>query len=168
MSTNAKLNNALNSNKASTGQMVTARLTMNTKAVNGVKLPRGTKLIGKVAKVEHGMGSNPTRVTLRFNKARLPSGKTIPVKATLLGAMPPASGFYSAAADVFPTTSNPVPADRQVIQKPGVLHHISMQSSAKSNNSGTFISKKKNITLPAGTQLRLAIAPEQNATGVRG
>lgn len=167
MSTNAQLNQTLISSRVSVGQRVTAHLTMKLHTRNGLVLPRNTQLIGKVSELQSGHGKM-TRIALLFNQARLKNGRVIPVKATLLGAMPPAtSGFYS-GGNYFPDTSKPVSCKAEIDQQSGELSHVALHSSVQSPNSGIFLSKRKGIRLPAGTQLRLAIAPLHTSTTAAG
>lgn len=164
-STNAKLNHTLNSNHVELGQRVTAHLTMDLRTADGVKLPRDTKLIGKVSRIQHGKNKWMS-ISLVFTKAQLKNGHTIPIKATLLGAMPPAYGY--GAADHFPDSSSLIASNAAMDQEPGSLHHIALHSSVQSRNSGTFQSKRGKIDLRAGTQLRIGIAPLQKSATKAG
>lgn len=165
MSTNAKLNHALNSSHLKLGQPVTAHLTMKLRASDGITFPRRTQLLGKVSRLQHGQ-SNMTSLSLVFTKARLKDGRVIPIKATLLGAMPPSYGY--GAGSYFPDSSKRVSSKAQITQEPGALRHIALRSSVVSHNSGTFQNKRGNIKLRAGTQLRIAIAPLQKSTTKAG
>lgn len=166
ISTNAQLNHTLNSSKISVGQRVTAHLTMKLRTSNNLLLPRKTQLIGKVSQVQSGHGKR-TRVALVFTKARLKNGRLIPIKATLLGAMPPNYGSFS-SVDYLPDTSKPVPSNASMDQEAGVLNHIALHSAVQSPVSGIFLSKRNKIRLPAGTRLRVAIAPLQNSSTKAG
>jgi hypothetical protein len=167
MSTNASLNQTLNSSHLSVGQNVSAHLTMKLRASNGLVLPRNTQLLGKISELQGGQGK-PTSIALVFSKARLKNGRIIPIKATLLGAMPPNYNGYLSSADYFPDTSNPVAPDAAMDQEAGVLNHIALHSAVRSHNSGIFLSKRGNIRLRAGTQLRIAIAPLRNSSTQAG
>ena len=163
MSTNASLNQTLNSSQLSVGQRVTAHLTMKLRTSDGMLLPRNTQLLGKVSELRNGHGKR-TGVALVFNRARLKDGRVIPIKATLLGAMPPNEEGSSDYGNYFPDTSKPVSPKAQMDQEAGVLSHIALHSAVQSHNSGIFLSKRKDIRLRAGTQLRIAIAPLQSAS----
>lgn len=165
MSTNAQLNRTLNSQKISVGQRVAAHLTMKLRTANGLVLPRNTQVLGKVSQLQTGHGKR-TRVAIVFNQARLRDGKVIPIKATLLGAVPPSYGTSSAFNNYFPDTSKPVSPKAQMDQESGAFRDIALHSAVRSRNSGIFLSKRNRIRLPAGTQLRIAIAPLQNSSTV--
>lgn len=167
MSVNAKLNKAINSRNLKLGQPVTAHLTMKLHTTSGVTLPRRTQLIGKVCHIQHGQGKAMS-ISLIFTRARLKNGRVIPIKATLLGAMPPSYGYSYGAADQFPDSSKSVPSNTQIDQEPGALNHVALHSSVHSQNSGTFKSTRGKIDLRAGTQLRIAIASLQNSTTKAG
>lgn len=167
MSTNAQLNHALNSSRISLGQRVTAHLTMELRTDHGMVLPRNTQLIGKVSQLQRGHNKT-TRVSLVFSEARLKNGHVVPIKATLLGAMPPADGFYSGESQYFPDTSHPVSPKEKIDQEAGVLNNVSLQAAVLSHVSGTFLSKRGKIRLPAGTQLRIAIAPVHPSASMAG
>jgi hypothetical protein len=167
MSTNARLNRAINSSRVSVGQRVTARLTMDLHTRHGIFLPRNAQLIGKVSQLQSGHGKM-TRIALVFTRARLKDGHVIPIKATLLGAMPPFAGGYYGSSNNFPDLSKPVAADASIDQESGVLSHVALHAAVQSRNSGIFLSKRDKIRLPAGTQLRIAIAPLQPSTTAAG
>ena len=167
MSANAQLNQTLNTKRVSMGQRVTAHLTMKLRTSNGLVLPRNTQLLGKVSELQDGHGK-PTSIALVFSKARLKDGRVIPIKVTLLGAMPPNYNSYLSSADYFPDTSNPVSSDAAMDQESGVLSHIALHSAVKSPESGIFLSKRRDIRLRAGTQLRIAIAPLQSSSTQAG
>jgi hypothetical protein len=165
MSANAQLNRTLNSQKISVGQRVTAHLTMKLRTANGLVLPRNTQVLGKVSQLQSGHGKR-TRVAVVFNQARLKDGKVIPIKATLLGAVPPSYESSSSYENYFSDTSKPVSSKAQMDQESGALKHIALHSAVQSRNSGIFLSKRNRIRLPAGTQLRIAIAPLQHSSTV--
>lgn len=167
MSANAQLSRALNSSRVSVGQRVTARLTMDLHTRKGLWLPRNAQLIGKVSQLQSGHGKM-TRIALVFTSARLKDGHVIPIKATLLGAMPPfADGSYG-SSDNFPDLSRPVASDASIDQESGMLSHVALHAAVQSRNSGIFLSKRDKIRLPAGTQLRIAIAALPPSTTAAG
>jgi len=165
MSTNAQLVHTLNSRKLVLGRSVSAKLTMDVHLANGMNLPSGTLLMGKVIGIHEGGASHMTRVSLLFNRARLKDGRMIPIKTTLLGAMPPSNSYYAGSGNYFPDESKPVAWDAKIIQQPGILSHVALHSAVESRSSGTFLSKRDDIHLPAGTQLRIAIAPLSASSG---
>lgn len=161
VSANARLTHDLNAKDASQGQVVKARLTSDVKTANGMKLDKGTVLTGKVAQVQGSSDNGPSRLSVVFNEARLKDGKTIPVKATLLGAYPSSAGSYypgSGMTMMMGTEPHSIPADQKILQEPGTLSHIAMRSAVQSDVSGTFTSTDRDVNLKRGTRLQIAIA----------
>lgn len=106
-----------------------------------------------------------TSFSVTFDQARLHDGRTIPVKVTILGAMPPTNNTYYGQQNYFPDSSHTVSMQEKVDQQPGVLHDVALHSAVQSNVSGTFMSKKDKIDLSEGTQLRLALARLASSSG---
>lgn len=162
VSANAQLMKSVNSKDASQGQMVKAKLTSSVKAANGMKLDKGTMLIGKVEQVQKSNNDGPGKLSLVFDQAKLKDGKTVPVKATLLGAYPTANWVDpSASGSLMPLQPHNIPSDQQIDQQPGTLRHVAMHSSVQSNASGVFTNKDGNVDLRRGTRLQVAIAPNE-------
>jgi hypothetical protein len=169
ISTNAQLDHTLDSRKAMQGQLVTAKITTSVRTPEGVELRKGTELIGKVTALEQGGKNQMTQVALTFTQARLKDGQIIPVKATLLGALPPAEDNYGDGGEpIAPIEPHRIPSDAQVDQESGVLSNIAMHSAVQSDNSGVFLSKKDKIDLLSGTQLQIALAPESATASTGG
>jgi hypothetical protein len=165
VSAKAQLTRALNSKSIRQGQTVMAKLSSDVKSHGQTELPKGSMLMGKVAQVQNGNANgNHSEISIVFNEARLPNGREVPIKATLLGAYPPAQYGASGSNEYLPIQPHVISSDRRVDQEPGMIGAVSMHSAVQSNVSGTFSSKKKSISLRQGTQLQLAIAPENNAT----
>jgi hypothetical protein len=170
VSANARLVHQLDSKDATQGQIVTAQLTGNVKTADGMELPRGTLLMGKVDHVQTSTKDGPSRLSIVFNQARLKDGHTIRVKATLLGAYPSDLGSYYADTgdngSVLNTEPHFIAADQKVDQEPGLLGgNIAMHSAVQSHASAVFVSKDRNIDLRSGTQFQLAIAPATSSMG---
>lgn len=169
VSANAQLVKSVDSKSASQGQTVKAKLTSSVKTANGTKLDKGTMLIGKVEQVKRSSDNGPAKLSLVFDQAKLKDGKTVPVKATLLGAYPADASAYwidtTASGSTLPVQPRTIPDDQIVDQKPGALSHVAMHSSVQSSSSGVFTSKDRNINLRRGTQLQVAIAPETMTAG---
>jgi hypothetical protein len=162
---NATLVQDINSKNASQGEAVSAKLTSTVKGAT--ELPKGTVLLGKVDQVQTSTNGGPATLSIVFDQAQLRDGRTIPVKATLIGAFPSEAGNYGAYDDgdsaegVLPGSIAP---DQKVDQEPGVLGgHVALHSAVQSNTSGVFTSNDRNVNLKRGTQLQLAIAAEPAA-----
>jgi hypothetical protein len=159
-----KLDHTLDSNSAAAGQVVTAKLDGTVKTSDGMKLPKGTELIGKVAEVKSAQNGSPS-VSLVFTTAKLKDGKEIPVKATLLAVYPESAGDGAAyGAETMAPAPEQVEADGR-FQQAGALKNISMTSAVKSSASGTFSSTDASFKLEAGTFLQVGIAPAGPVSG---
>ena len=162
---NTRLDQSLDSRTAKVGESVSVKLNDTVKTPDGVKLTRGTELLGKVAEVKPAENNGPASVTLVFTSAKLKDGKEIPVKATLVGAYTASEGSDASYGS---QTMAPAPAvvnaDDSFNQQAGALHHVALTSSVKSSDSGTFTSTDGNFKLQAGTYLQLGVA----AAGNRG
>jgi hypothetical protein len=156
----AKLISAVDSKDAAQGQVITAELTDNVKAADSTDLRKGTLLVGKVEEVQKSDNNGPAKLTVVFDQAKLKDGKTIPIKATILGAFPAPEGFDDDNYSPVALLPQSIPDTRQVDQEPGTLSHVSMHSAVQSDASGVFTSDDRNINLQRGTQLQFALAPE--------
>lgn len=161
---NARLVNTVDTRKVSPGQAITAKLTTTVKEAGTVELPKGTVLVGRVDKVQPSTNGSQATLTVTFDQAKLSDGRTVPVKATLLGAYPEDAGNYfvetgngGTLTGGLPTS---IPADEKIDQEPGTLGNVEMRSAVQSNASGVFTSKDRNINLKSGTQFQIAIAAE--------
>ena len=166
---NAKLDHALSSKKAKPGDPVEAKLQDSAKTSEGVDLPKGTELCGKVLQAQSSENNTPARVSVLFNQAKLQDGKTIPVHVILLAAYPPitpmATSYGSQMMGPAPKTVAP---DEKVNQEPGLLHNIAMHSDMHGNDSASFIDDHGDFTLRAGTRFQIGIAPARNAATSSG
>ncbi|HEY1809296.1 MAG TPA: hypothetical protein VGG42_12080 [Acidobacteriaceae bacterium] len=157
------LDRTLESKTAKVDEPVTAKLNSSVKS-DGLDLPRGTELLGKVAGVKAAENGGQASVSLVFTTAKLKDGKEIPVKATVIAAFPRSAGDGGDGGGV-----NMAPAPQQVAsdgvfdQDPGALSHVSMNSAVKNSESATFTSSR-NFKLPAGTFLQLGVGSAGAAT----
>lgn len=172
VSTDARLTHDLNARNAAQGQKVTAKLSSDVKAANGIKLDKGTVLTGKVEQVQKSNDNGPSRISIVLNQARLKDGRTIPVKTTLLGAYPSSSGDYYADSGtngaLIAGQPHSIGPDKTIDQEPGTLSHVAMESAVQSNASGTFTSNDGDVNLKRGTKLQIAIAPMTGSNGSAG
>ncbi len=161
----AKLDQPLDSKSAAIGQLVTAKLNGTVKTDSGLKLPKGTELVGKVAEVKTAENGGPVSVSLVFTSAKLPEGKEVPVKATLLAAYPESAGDGAGyGTDTFGPAPERVGGDSAFDQQAGALRNVAMNSAVKNVNSGTFVSTDGPFRLAAGTYLQVGIAPAGGAS----
>jgi hypothetical protein len=161
---NTRLVTPLDSQTAAAGQVVSVKLDGSVKTPDGVKLPRGTELIGKVTAVTPAKNGQASSVSVAFTEAQLKGGKQIPVKATLLAAYPGDEGVESQYSDeTMDAVPSSIPADRTIDQEPGALPGgVALKAAVQDPNSGTFSKKDGNVRLTAGTYLQIGVAP---ATG---
>ncbi len=159
---NVRLDQQLTTKSATQGQIVAAKLDRAAKTSDGIDLPRGTELLGKVSHVQASQNGGPASFSLLFDKAQLKDGKEIPVKVTILGAYPPgqesADSLYP-GDDLLGPAPRHVSPEQRVDQEAGLLSHISMTSAVQSHNSGTFRRKAGNIKLARGTYLQVGVGP---------
>ncbi len=169
----AVLVHTLDADKDHDGSSVQAKLDQKVTLDNGTKLPRGTMLLGKVAKddmQEQGL----VKLAVRFDQARLKDGSTVPVRATIVGLYGPDSGAADSTGDE--QTGAQVPNDWSAktvqLDQENVVSGVDLHSKISSQNSGVFVSTKKDdIKLRAGSEIQFAIGPAsngQNSTSTGG
>lgn len=164
VATRAGLVTNIDAKNAQTGQEFKARLPHKVHLKNGDVLPSGTLLIGKVGQDDMNLNGR-SKLVLCINEAMLKDGKTVPVKATIVGVYGPGSdsadGYEEPAGD---QDANPWQSGILKIDEIDALHHVDLHSNLNSRNSGVLVSKTDNdIKLRAGTELALAIAEDGNA-----
>lgn len=159
----AALDHTLDAKNATPGQTFQAKLATTVHLKDGQDLPRGTMLIGKVAQDDMNVAGK-SKLALCIDQAKLKDGKTIPVKATIVGLYGPGTGT-AAWTGYNVSAGNQVPNDwnNKVTQvdEIGALSGVDLHSKIGSQNSGVLVSTKKDdIKVKTGTELALAIAPE--------
>jgi plastocyanin len=158
----AALVQTIDSKTVKPGDEIRAKLTSKVHLKNGNELPSGTELIGKVG-TDDMQQNGQSKLALCIDHARLKDGKTVPVKATIVGIYAPG---------IAPATPYPVQPGDQVandwtssihgVDQIGALSGVDMHSNLTSKNSGVLVSTKKDdFKLKQGTELALAIAPLQ-------
>ncbi len=140
----------LNAQKLVPGAIVRAQLQNTVRFADGTKLPNGTWLSAKV--VQDTLTPGHLRLALRFTQAKLKDGKTIPIKAMILGV----SGYYDASVNLdAPVPHNP----KESVDVLGVISGIDLHSKMNGQNSGVFVSKTKdNVKLNNATEMELVIS----------
>jgi len=94
-----RLNSALSSSKAQSGQIITARIMQDVPLANGEKLREGSKVIGHVVDVSSPADANKEQISLQFDKV-ISSGRTIPIRTALRAV----SGFMAVEEAEVPTS----------------------------------------------------------------
>jgi hypothetical protein len=160
VATRADLMRALDSSDLHAGQAFQARLGKKTRLKNGTTLPRGTMLVGKVVSDKMNADGTST-LALRFTQADLKHGKSIPIKATIVGIYPP-ENESALAYGGGPMPNDWTPTTLEVDQI-GALKNVDLHSKIASSASGIFVSHKNhNMKLNEGTEFALAIAARKN------
>jgi hypothetical protein len=159
----ARLDHGIDAKDARAGEAIEAKLDHAVKTPDGTELPGGTELRGTVASVQAPAAGSSASITLRFDKAALKDGNTVPVKVTVIGAYPYDEGQLSVyGQESMAPAPTRVSAKARYDQKPGTLSHIAMNSRVSGENSATFINTNGDVKLRAGTFLQLGIARQPN------
>ncbi len=135
---------------------VRAKLNSTVKLENGTKLASGTVLVGHVVQDQAEPKGQTTRIAFDFNQAQLKDGKTIPIKATIVGMTPDANqdvGYLVQPGDKW--TDGPLQIDQV-----GVLSGVDLHSRIAGENSGVLVSTKSDdLRLRQGSGIQFAIGP---------
>ncbi len=75
------LSTAINADKARVGERISGKLGQYV-TVDGMRLPRGTKVQGRILRVEPAAGNSPSQVALAFDTIRF-QGRDIPITTSL-------------------------------------------------------------------------------------
>ncbi len=139
------------------GQTFEARLNKTIFLKNGPKLRYGTILIGKVVKDNMKTKGRTSTLALRFTKAKMRNGETIPIKATIVGLYPPRDGIRESFL-IGPMPNYWTPQTLQVEQI-HALHRANLYSRIAGRNSGVLRSRKNdNMKIGDGSEFALALA----------
>jgi hypothetical protein len=165
----ARLDHALDSASAQQGQKVDAKLDGTVKTAQGVKLEKGTVLMGTVTGVQVSANGGPSSLTLAFTTAVTKDGKQIPVKATMLSAYPSSSNDLATyGIDDMGSAPRHIDPNENIDQESGLLNHISLHARVQAQDSGTFMKQDGNLKLAVGTYLQLGIAPVNGNMAANG
>jgi hypothetical protein len=150
----AELSRTLDSQKNPLDSTFEAELNGKITLSNGVVLPSHTVLIGKVTRDET-QPTGSSEFAVRFSQARLKDGKTLPIKATVIGIRGPNSD-----AGLNDWTSQTLSVDQL-----NVVSGVDLHSQIAGADSAVLIStKKREVKVPAGSQLKLAIGPATDSS----
>lgn len=164
----AVLDGSLSADKATKGTSFRAKLVQDVQLHNGPQLPKGTILEGKVEKDDMNV-SGVSKLALRFTRAELKDGQVVPIKATIVGVFHSETegpeGFPMSPGDEVPNSWND---GTLAVDQIGVISGVDLHSKISSKNSGVFVAKdKKNMTIPASSEIALAIA-QRHHHGMKG
>jgi uncharacterized lipoprotein YbaY len=125
---------------------------------DGTVLPAHTVLNGKITRDDmHAAGKS--EFALRFDQAHLKDGRTVPIKATIVDITRSSSDTDGNAA------SNDWTSQTLTVEQLDAVSGVDLHSEIASNDSAVFVSTKKHdVKVPAGTELKLAIGPASDAS----
>ena len=159
VSASATLLHKFDSKDVKANSEVHAKLNSTVTLENGTKLASGTVLVGHVVQDQaepKGQTTQTTRIAFDFNQAQLKDGKTVPIKATIVGVTPDAHqdvGYLVQPGDKW--TNGPLQIDQV-----GVLSGVDLHSRIAGENSGVLVSTKSNdLKLRQGSGIQFAIGP---------
>ena len=154
----------IDSKKIQLGEKFQMVLSDKVQLKNGPELPKGTVLVG-TASTGAAQTGGTAKLTLRFAEAQLKSGKTIPIKATIVGIFP-ANSLERNDRELWNPRSLKV-------DQAGVVPGLELHSNVPDSDSGVFVSTKGDtVKLMPGNWIALAIEalPEgqQETSGSNG
>jgi hypothetical protein len=154
----AQLTRTLDADKDHLDSTFEAELSHKVTLTNGTVLPSHTLLIGTVTR-DDMQAAGTSEFALRLNQAKLKDGKTLPIKATIVDITRPGFNTDEYAA------SNDWTSQTLTVQEPNAVSGVDLHSDIASNDSAVFVStKKRDVKVPAGSELKLAIGPASDAS----
>jgi hypothetical protein len=154
----ATLPHTLDSDKDHLDSTFEVELTHKVTLSNGTVLPSHTVLNGRVTR-DDMQATGKSEFALRFDQAQLRDGKSVPIKATIVNITRPSFG-----TDGY-DTSNDWTSQTLTVEQLNALSGVDLHSEIVSNNSVVFVSTKKHdVKVPAGTELKLAIGPASDTS----
>jgi hypothetical protein len=162
----AELMRPLDAKKDQSGSAVQAKLEAKVTLTDGTILPDGTILVGEVT-ADDTQQQGMSKLALRFNQARLKNGTVVPIKATIVGILAPGADDYGTdseeAGDRVP---NSWTDGTLQVEQIGVVEGVDLHSKISSENSGVFVSTKKDdVKLKQGSEIQFAIGPGPGPSG---
>jgi hypothetical protein len=153
----ATLPHSLDADKDHLDSTIEAELSRKVTLSNGTVLPAHTMLTGKITRDDmHAAGTS--ELALRFDQAQLKSGKTVPIKATIVDIKAPSFDIDDAA-------SNDWTDKTLTVEQLNVVSGVDLHSEIADNDSAVFVSTKKHdVKVPAGSELKLAIGPATDSS----
>ena len=112
-----ELQEKLDSKTAKVGDSVVVKTKAAVKTADGIEIPKGTKLVGRVTDVQargagnQGTGNADSRVTLEFDRAELKDGQSVAIRSVIESVEPPVDPAAQSAAqdsmDTVPAGAGP-------------------------------------------------------------
>jgi len=155
------LTDNLDAKKTESGHPIKVTLSNKVQLKNGPELPSGTVIRGTVV-ADDAQISGKSKLALRFTEAALKNGQVIPIKATIVGFVPPNTqnieGVNVPAGNQEP---NFWTAAVLQVDQVGAESGVELHSKIDSANSGVLVSTKKDdLKLSRGSEIELAIAKQ--------
>jgi hypothetical protein len=159
----AMLLDTIDARKMQPGADVKVQLSGKVHLANGPELPTGTVLVGTVVNDDMNIQGN-VKLGLCFTQAQLKDGKTIPIKATIVGAYTDPQDAASAYNGYTSQQPNSWTNGTLAIDQIGVASGVELHSRITSNISGVFVATNRDdIRLRKGSDINLAIAAAPGA-----
>jgi uncharacterized lipoprotein YbaY len=154
----ATLPHTLDADKDHLDTTFEAELSRKVTLSDGTVLPSRTVLNGRITR-DDMQAAGKSEFALRFDQARLKNGKTVPIKATIVDITRPSSSTDGYDA------SNDWTSQTLTVEQLNAVSGVDLHSEIASNDSVVFVSTKKHdVKVPAGTELKLAIGPASEAS----
>jgi hypothetical protein len=160
----ADLSSYLDAGKLAPGDTIWATLDHKVRLQDGTVLPAGARFQGSIVtdpRQEDGAAS----LAVRFTQAVMKDGRTIPIKATIVGTHQSAYGIpFDTDGNSPETTTYNWTANLLGIEQVGVVPHVNLYSNIASPNSGVFVATGgHNLRITPDIEVELAIAPLNGA-----
>lgn len=160
----ASLTRTLDANSIHPGDKFRATFSQNVHLNGGTELHKGDVLLGEVVTDDMKTPGN-SRIAVRFTEADLKNGQTIPVKATIVAIYTPSDLLTNNEYDEPDQFPNSWTDGTLSVDQIGVVGGVDLHSRISSQNSGVFVTTtKKNVKIPGGSELAIAIAAQGNTT----
>jgi uncharacterized lipoprotein YbaY len=159
----AALSHPLDADKNHLNSTIKAELDHKVTLSDGTVLPSHTILNGEITR-DDMQATGKSEFALRFNQAQLKDGKTVPIKATIFDIGHPRSDTDDddTASDA---ASNDWTNQTLSVERLNVVSGVDLHSEIAGNDSAVFVSTRKHdVKLPAGSELKLAIGPASDAS----
>jgi uncharacterized lipoprotein YbaY len=154
----ATLPHTLDADKDHLDSTIQAELAHKVTLSDGTVLPSHTVLNGKITR-DDMQAAGTSEFALRFDQAQLKDGRTLPIKATIVDIAPASFDTDDSAA------SNSWTNQTLTVEQLDAVSGVDLHSEIASNDSAVFVSTKKHdVKVPAGSELKLAIGPASDAS----
>jgi uncharacterized lipoprotein YbaY len=154
----ATLPHTLDADKDRLDSTIKAELDHKVTLSDGTVLPARTVLTGRITR-DDMQAAGKSEFAVRFDQAQLKNGKTFPIKATIVDIARPTSD-----TDEYAVT-NDWTKQTLTVEQLNVVSGVDLHSEIASNDSAVFVSTKKHdVKVPAGSELKLAIGPAVDAS----